>query len=231
LYNIKKEMLAYVIQGNDVNKLLPVMKARGVLPPAGQGSVIFEKLSVEITVLAEQINQVIAGQTFLPPLDVDLEIGGFRVYGRISNILSGQLLRYRSSKLSAKDQVKLWLEHLVLNIAGDGKYPKSSTLIMLNDRITLPPVTDSKAELQLLLTRYWQGLITPLHFFPSSSLAYVQKGKLSAAEAVWNNQRYPESDDISYKLCFGDVSPLDGEFEEVSSDVFKSYLGSLKGEQ
>jgi hypothetical protein len=64
----------------------------------------------------------------------------------------------------------------------------------------------------------------PLHFFPRSSLEFAKKGKISSAEAQWNNDKYPESADPAYKLCFGDESPLDGEFEEVSSDVFTSYL-------
>ena len=71
----------------------------------------------------------------------------------------------------------------------------------------------------------------PLHFFPRSSLAYVEKGKITSAEAAWNNERYPESADPAYKLCFGDDSPLDGEFEEVASDVFKSYLEHAEGER
>ena len=71
----------------------------------------------------------------------------------------------------------------------------------------------------------------PLHFFPRSSLAYATKGKLSAAEAEWNNDKYPESADPAYQLCFGDASPLDGEFEAVSTDVFTAYLDSMKEEQ
>lgn len=230
-YAIKKELLAHVIAGKNAQELHPVIRARGVLPPAGQGDTIFNKLATEATEFAGQVLQTINGQQFLPPLDVDFTIGKFRVYGRISSILPEQLLRYRSSKLSAKDQVKLWLEHLILNFVAAETYPKQSTLIMLNGSVVLSPVIDSKALLEVLLKRYWQGLTKPLHFFPRSSLAYATKGKLSAAEAQWNNDKYPESADPAYKLCFGDDSPLDGEFEEVSTDVFKAYLDSAGVEQ
>ena len=230
-YAIKKELLAHVIAGKNAHDLHPVIRARGVLPPAGQGDNIFNKLATEATEFAEQVMQTINGQQFMPPLDVDFTIGEFRVYGRISSILPEQLLRYRSSKLSAKDQVKLWLEHLILNFVSAETYPKQSTLIMLNGSVALSPVTDSKALLEVLLQRYWQGLTKPLHFFPRSSLAYATKGKLSAAEAQWINDKYPESADPAYKLCFGDDSPLDGEFEEVSTDVFKAYLESAGVEQ
>ncbi|MDD2851434.1 MAG: exodeoxyribonuclease V subunit gamma [Desulfuromonadaceae bacterium] len=230
-YGIKKELLAYLLNGHDANELLPVVRARGVLPPAGQGDAVFEKLAAEAAVIAGKVLDSIAGQTFLPPLDVDLTIGEFRLYGRINTLLPERLLRFRSSKLSAKDQVKLWLEHLILNAVADEGYPKKSTLIMLNETVALRPVADSKNSLEELLRLYWQGLTLPLHFFPRSSLAYAKKGTLTAAAAEWHNERYPESDDPGYRLCFGDVSPLDGAFAAIASKVFTSYLQHLEGEQ
>jgi exodeoxyribonuclease V gamma subunit len=230
-YHIKKELLAHVIAGRNAHELYPVIRARGILPPACLGDTIFEKLADEVTGFAGLVVQTIDGQQFLPPLDVDLTIGKQRIYGRISNVLTKQLLRYRSSKLSAKDQVKLWIEHLILNFADTGEYPKQSTLIMLNGSVILPPAADSKALLEVLLNRYWQGLSVPLHFFPRSSLAYADKGKISSAEAEWNSDKYPESADPAYKLCFGENSPLDGEFEEIASDVLKRYVEYVGGEQ
>jgi exodeoxyribonuclease V gamma subunit len=230
-YAIKKELLAHVIAGKNAHELQPVIRARGVLPPAGQGDTIFNKLAAEATEFAGQVLQAIDGQQFLPPLDVECTIGAFRIYGRISSVLPERLLRYRSSKLAAKDQVKLWIEHLILNFVAAEAYPQRSTLIMLDGSIELSPVADSKTQLELLLQHYWQGLTVPLHFFPRSSLAYATKGTLSAAEAQWNNDKYPESADPAYKLCFGDDSPLDGEFEEVSTDVFTLYLDSVGVEQ
>ncbi len=230
VYGIKKELLEHVISGNNAKELHPVIRARGVLPPAGQGDAIFNKLAAEATLFAGELLQTMDGQHFLPPLDLDVAIGQFRIYGRIGSVLPDRLLRYRSAKLSAKDQLKLWLEHLILNSASAETYPRESALIMLNGRVELLPVAYSKALLERLLQRYWQGLTKPLHFFPRSSLAYAEKGKMSAAEAEWNNDRFPESDDPAYQLCFGDESPLDGEFEAVSADVFAAYLESMKGE-
>ncbi len=230
-FSLKKELLAHVIAGRPAHELLPIIKARGVLPPEGQGILLFEKLATEVAAFGGQVLQIVDGQNFLPPLDVDVTIGAFRLYGRISSVLPERLLRYRSSKLSAKDQVKLWLEHLIVNFVAAENYPTQSTLIMMNGSVDLLPVADSTAYLELLLQHYWQGLTKPLHFFPRSSLAYAEKGKISAAEAVWNNENYPESADPAYKLCFGDESPLDGEFEQISSDVFTAYLESQREEK
>ena len=230
-YDIKKELLDHLIAGRNVEELLPVIRARGVLPPAAQGNKIFDKLATEATEFAGRILHTINGQQSLPPLDIDVTIGEFRLYGRIGSILPEQLLRYRSSKISAKDQVKLWLEHLILNFVSAETYPKQSRLIMLNGSALLLPVADSGALIEVILQRYWQGLTKPLHFFPRSSLAFVTTGKLSAAEAEWHNAKYPESADPAYKLCFGDDLPFDAEFEEVSKDIFKAYLESAVVEQ
>jgi exodeoxyribonuclease V gamma subunit len=226
-YSVKKELLTHAIAGKNPQELLPMIKARGLLPPAGLGDSIFRKLAAEATLFAGEVLQTINGQSFLPPLDLDIKIEKFRIYGRISDVLLEQLLRYRSSKLAAKDQVKLWIEHLILNFVATEGYPKKSTLIMQGGSVTLLPVADSKILLEQMLNLYWQGLSSPLHFFPRSSLAFAEKGKISSAEAVWNNERYPESDDSAYKLCFGEYSPLDGEFERTSSDVFSRYLEQL----
>lgn len=227
-FNIKKELLDHVIGGKNVDELLPVVRARGILPPAGQGDKIFEKFAVEVTAFAGQILHKIAGEKFLPPLDVDIVIGKWRIYGRLSSILPELLIRYRSSKLSAKDQTKLWIEHLILNFVDAEGYPKKSTLLMLDRGVSLRPVEESGLILEALLDLYWHGLTAPLHFFPRSSLAYAKKRKISAAEAEWNNDKFPEKSDPACKLCFGETSPLDGEFEKAALDIFSSYLEHLE---
>lgn len=223
-YNIKKELLAYSLTGKNSRELQPMIRAGGLLPPGGQGDLIFTRLAEETDTLAGMVRKAINGAEYLPPLDVDLTIKEYRVYGRIGTVLPEQMIRYRSAKLSAKDEVKLWIEHLILNAANTEGYPAKSTLIMLDGTVTLQPVEESSALLELLLNRYWQGLSMPLHFFPRSSLAFANSGTVAAAEAEWNNRLYPESGDASHKLCHGDVSPFDETFVKIAEEVFKSYL-------
>ncbi len=230
-YGVKRELLESVLRGKNAAELLPLVRARGILPPAGKGDKIFKLLAEQVTGFAEQVKNAIGDQRYLPPLDLDLQIGYFRIYGRLINILPDQMLRYRSAKLSARDQVKLWIEHLLLNCCRNGCYPQTSRLLMLDGQVDVQPLQDSSACLEVLLNRYWQGLILPLHFFPRSSLAFAQSGKISSAQAAWNNQHYPESADPSYSICFADDDPLDGTFEEVALDVFQRYLQQSQGEQ
>lgn len=230
-YGVKRELLESVLRGKDAAELLPLVRARGILPPAGKGDKIFKLLAEQVTGFAGQVKNAIGDQRYLPPLDLDLQIGDFRIYGRLANILPDQLLRYRSAKLSARDQVKLWIEHLLLNSCGDQRYPQTSRLLMLDGVVAVQPLQDSSACLEVLLNHYWQGLMLPLHFFPRSALAFAQSGKISSAHAAWNNQLYPESADPAYRICFADEDPLDGAFEEIALDVFQRYLQQSQGEQ
>lgn len=228
-YDIKQELLTQAIAGKNGDELQPVIRACGLLPPGEQGSIMFRKLAEEAAVLADTVLQATGGAPFLPPLDVDLTIGSYRIYGRIGSMTPERMVRYRCARLSARDEVKLWIEHLVLNCAGAGAYPRKSILIMLDGTVSLRPVDESAGLLELLLNRYWQGLAIPLHFFPRSSLAFAKKGTVAAAESEWNHIKYPESGDECHKLCHGDVSPLDSSFEEIAAEVFGSYLAHREG--
>jgi exodeoxyribonuclease V gamma subunit len=228
-YSIKQEMLSYAIDGRNPEELRPVIRARGVLPPALQGDMLFSQLVVEAVEMADRVRTISGGFTALPPLDPELKIGEFTLSGRLDGLLSGGLLRYRCAKLGCKDQIKLWIEHLVLNAAAQEGYPLTSTLVMQDKTIRLPMVTDSIACLENLLKHYGEGQLLPLKFFPRSSHAFARSGKRSDAEKKWDDQRYPEKNDPSYMLCFGDENPFDSQFETIAGDVFKPYLECAGG--
>lgn len=227
-FKIKKELLERVMGGAKLQAMQSITRAKGILPPNAHGDAVFSKLSFEAILFAEKVLKNIENKSLLQPLDVDFVIGKFRIYGRITKIYSEHLLRYRTSKLSAKDQLKLWIEHIILNFVNPEGYPLKSKLIMLDGSISLSSTLDSKEILENILNLYWEGLSRPLHFFPRSSLAFAEKVKISAAENEWNNKIYPERDDYSYKLCFGEQSPLDTEFENVSLSFFSEYYEHIE---
>ena len=77
-------------------------------------------------------------------------------------------------------------------------------------------------------------MIKPLHFFPLSSWTYVEsleRGKgeekaLSDARIKWigNDFSRGEREDPNYNLCFGEIDPLDGEFQRLAIEVFRPIL-------
>jgi exodeoxyribonuclease V gamma subunit len=228
-YGLKQEIIEQLLAGGDQRELYPLARARGILPPARQGELAFERVAGAALDLAQSVRACIAGEDLLEALDFDLQLAGFRIRGRLDGLRSGRLLRYRCARLSARDQIRLWIEHLFLNLlAGEG-YPRFSTLIMSDGRFGLTPVADAGDCLTLLLEHYRDGMKRPLRFFPRSSLAYLKAGRIEDAERVWNAERFPESGDPAYRLCFGEQNPFDEEFCRVAEDVFGPCLRHREG--
>jgi exodeoxyribonuclease V gamma subunit len=86
-----------------------------------------------------------------------------------------------------------------------------------------------------------QGLTAPIHFFPETSLFYVQKIRnlkitrekaLSGAKFKWHGDDYDnnfaERDDPYYLRCFGNMDPIDETFEEVAKQVYEPLLDHLE---
>jgi exodeoxyribonuclease V gamma subunit len=84
-------------------------------------------------------------------------------------------------------------------------------------------VDDARAILKRLLDLYWTGLRRPLHFFPDSGQAYVEKNQsLDAARGKWGISDFArgEAADPYYRLAFRGSDPLDAEFEAIAMAVF-----------
>jgi exodeoxyribonuclease V gamma subunit len=223
-YNLKEELLEMALSGRDPRELLPAVRARGVLPPSRPGDLLFLTVADEVAEMAERVKGATQGASVLDPLEVNLEIGQFRVVGTLGGIWPSVLLRSRCATLSGRDQVRVWVEHLVLNALAPEGYPRGSVFVAANDILRLQPVKESITILETLLELYWKGLRLPLRFFPRSSFVFAESGKLGNARTKWGGDWYPENDDPYYDLCFGDSDPLDEEFELVSRIVFEPLL-------
>jgi len=219
-YRLREEMLDRALTGGDPLEIFPVARARGLLPPARQGEIMFRELGDGVRELAKRIRAVTGGRVPLDPLPVDLALGPYRITGTLGEIWPDALLRHRGAKLSDRDQVRLWVEHLVLNAVAREGYPATSILVAIDTSLHFGPVEGPLAHLEILLDLYGKGLREPLRFFPRTAAAYARKGGIAAARAVWEGDFFPEGDDPYYRLCFGAADPLDGEFERIATTVF-----------
>jgi exodeoxyribonuclease V gamma subunit len=227
-YGLKQELLEISLQGGDVGSFLPVARCRGILPPARHGEELFAAAAEEVTGFAATVLEKLAGKPPLIPLDFELNLGGFRLTGRLDRIWQDRLMRYRCAKMKAKDRVRTWLEHLILNAVDQEGYPCESLLLMTDSSIKYGPVENAAAILQTILELYWDGLTVPLRFFPASSMEYAKKQewKLERARTRWEEgYNYPgEGDDPYFKLCFGQVDPFNADFERVSRALLEPLL-------
>ncbi|RQW82904.1 MAG: exodeoxyribonuclease V subunit gamma [Geobacter sp.] len=228
-YQVRRQMLGQVLAGRDTDQLLALTKAQGVLPPARQGELLFRGLELQVRQFAAGIRSLTGDLPELAPLELDVRVGEFRISGRLSGIWPDLLLRSRCAKRSGRDQMRLWIEHLLLNEMKSEGYPLVSTLVMTDGTLRLLPVKASGTCLRLLLDFYWSGLRYPLKFFPRSSFAYSKKWDLGSARSAWCGDRFPEGDDPYYRLCFGDTDPLDDEFEQVTQAILEPFLRNCEG--
>jgi exodeoxyribonuclease V gamma subunit len=195
------------------------------LPPARHGDIIFAEVVKEVAGFAASLQKRFAAYGTLPSLDIDLVLGDIRLSGRLDHLLQDRMLRYRCAKNKAKDQMRTWLEHLVLNVLGQEQYPHETTLVMLDKECTFKRVDDAVTILSNLFRLYREGLTAPLRFFPAAALEYAKKleWNLERARSVWQGNDFVpgEGDDPSFRLCFGDDDPFTAEFESISRTIME----------
>jgi exodeoxyribonuclease V gamma subunit len=107
-----------------------------------------------------------------------------------------------------------------------------SMLVMEGGSRTFGEVEDAYSVLLNILNLYWEGLTTPLRFFPESSMAYAYKMEwnVERAEKKWQtgyDDSSGEGDNPYFQLCFGEVDPFNKDFERVSRVIFEPLLQNL----
>jgi exodeoxyribonuclease V gamma subunit len=133
--------------------------------------------------------------------------------------------------LKAKDFIKFWLQHLLLNAAKRDDLPKHSILIGTDKQYQAIPVPDSFEILARLVQIYQDGLRRPLYFFPESSMEFIKtvqnpkksnEDALQAAMKKWQGSQFKRGErgeclDPYYELCFANDETL-----PVEQEAFKT---------
>jgi exodeoxyribonuclease V gamma subunit len=234
-YNLEQEIVAAVLRGEEVSAPFAVSRGRGELPPGECGAALYDALSAPAAEFAAKVAEAASGDP-LEPLDVDVRLPGGRIIGRIGSLRRDRLLLYRYTKLKAKDQLRLWVEHLALNCANAESYPRASTFLAADATINLPPVEDCRELLDQLLTLYRKGMGFPVKFFPETSLEYAKKVRdpkkaskaLADAAGKWRGSDFMpgECKDEHCRRIFGDDNPLDAEFIATALAVWEPLLAA-----
>jgi exodeoxyribonuclease V gamma subunit len=170
--------------------------------------------------------------TPLGPIEFNLKIADYTLFGQIDTIFESGLIHYRYTKVKVKDRLKVWIYHLVLNSMERAQYPKKSILIGEDTRVVLLPMQKSDKILLDLIKKYWEGLSKPLLFFPEASWEYahaILEKKMPDEEAMrkardeWEGDDYyrGESQEPSFRLCFDRGDPLDAEFRKIAREIFE----------
>jgi exodeoxyribonuclease V gamma subunit len=184
----------------------------------------------------------------LPPLEVDLQIGGIRLSGYLPGIRPSGAVRFRGAKLKARDLLRAWVNHLAMLAMNADGYPEQTTIFGTDKEMTFGRVADPRALLSDLLQLYLLDQCEPVALFPETSLAYAMKAisgagtenseeAMSAALKRWDGAAHAnglkaEKDDEYIRLCFrGIENPLDERWIEHTMRVFGPMIESIAAEE
>ena len=231
-YSFKQEIVEAFLNRQPPEKVLSAWHGGGRLPPGATGILLANDLAAKTRPLIEQLRQRIgAAEKIRQP--VSLQIGDFRVEGELPLFHAVGIVHCRAAKMKPTAQLRLWIEHLALQLAGRPEV-KTSWLIAEDETWRFNEVPEAEGVLQQLLGIYFLGLTKPLPFFPASSFAFARpKGKKSPAERAaqeWEADEDSdfgngESQDAYFNLCFRNTAnPLDEEFERLAKIIVEPLL-------
>lgn len=230
-YEMRQELLETVLAGDDGRAMLPLFRSRGLLPPATHGELLFRKLLAEVEEFAAKV-QELKGDGAFSQLDIDLEIGGFRLTGKLDHLLpTGQLL-FRCARMRAQDRFRSWLLHLAQN-AAENDASRDTLIVTLDRSICYRPVTGATERLEALLDLYREGLAEPLPFFPRTSLAWAEKAdkpeadRRKAALGQWLDGFggiEGEGSDPAIHRCFGEEPPFSDRFRSIADELLQPMI-------
>jgi len=230
-YKIEQDLLKNRLSGFELDDMLPVQRATGTLPHGNIGKVSYSEMSNDAEIFADKLENITEGNK-LNSLDIDYEIAGFKITGKITDIYEQGLIIFRYATVKPKDYLKAWIYHLLLCTIGDNKCTQKTTLLGSNLVYEFDPVQNPEEILGHLLQVYWKGLSEPVHFFPLTSYKYAhlflvkEKAEYDAlgnARKTWEGNDFNpgESNDLYFDLCFRETDPLDDEFERLSINILK----------
>ena len=226
---LREELLALYLSEVPPEQALPQMRADGRLPHGRVGEVIFERELDTVERFAARLTKALPKKP-LEPLEIDLELAGIRLHGRLTDLGLQGIVSYRLARVRPRDYLELWLRHLILSTLAPVGIGQRSHWLGRDKELILNPVDDPRVHLQDLLKLYWQGLHRPLHFFPKSALSYKEtadnpKSRIPPEEAAlrtWEGSDFArgEREDAYYQLAFRDQYPLDQAFLRCTETVF-----------
>ena len=236
-YLVGQNLVDARMEGRDLINYRPVQIAMGQLPHGNVGAFYYNELSNDVERFVSKIESF-KDKKMARPLEARIQLDDCVLQARLPEIYNCGLLQVRYAKQRAQDLLSAWIYHLVFCEAAPKDLHPRSTVIFKNAAWKFNPIEHPLPVLKDLLNLFKSGMEKPLHFFPRTSLEYVQhkqvKGKskttaLIKAQKKWQGSGVyarGESADVYYDVCFKMTDPLDQAFEKVSKMVFGPLLAN-----
>lgn len=231
-YQVGDQLLACLVSGVAPDRIVGVLRARGVLPPGRLGDEEAERVGAEVEEYRTTAAGLGVGLRADDPREVDLVVGDRRLRGVVpcgTGVEPGPLMvRFSRPKdhhrlLLAVDLLALTLAHpevvwRAVSIHRGAKSGAPPTTNVLRVRGDGPDERTERAEVALdhLLALRDRGLRLPLPLFDETSRALFEAGprpgavQLGPARKAWSDDTWgPECEDPYHRLAFGSPSVVE----------------------
>lgn len=222
-YLLKDKIIQYMIEGRNPEKYYEVLKLKGGLPFGHAGKKDFESCLSEAGNIMKDIRRYFPDNKLIETfIDINVPLSEnetITVNSRPENIFANGQLFYFCSKAKAKNRLKAWIHHLVLNCAETIDSARETYCFFDDCSIKYPALSreESVNELSNLLKLFRVGWNSPLPFFPELSYLFCSGAKLKSDM---------ETEESPYiKQCFPILEKaFDSEFENTARTVFEKSL-------
>ncbi len=238
-YLINQNLLADIQEGKSLDYCLSAYKSEGILPHKRIGEILVNESSIDVKNFIIKTEALKKDKTLFSK-ELDIMINSFSLTGKLINCFDYGTINSRYAVMKTKDIIKTWISHLALCADSNNKVQYCSYLICKDRQIIFKDVENSREILAELLKLYWEGLSSPLHFFPDLSFEYVKQAYANNKNTrdiikdicdkrsdVYNQKI---SEDLYYKTYFVNKEPLEifnDSFIKISESVIAPILKHL----
>ena len=251
-YKLMSRMIQLLESGEKVSSLYDLERAEGRLPPGDLGEVWFGEAEQEVTKFFDMWEDFLIPASGEPKAFEEL-IEGITFRGENPPLRNGKHVLFRcSQKISGKDRVRSWVEHVCA--CANPSVENFETVFLSSDKkylhIRKIPHNDAVRLLSGLIKLRLAGMQSPLPFFPKSSFAYFEKiadanlskdsseeeitharrKALGSAQKEWEGVNMPghkipgDGEDFSNQTCFGNTPFSDVRFSELANSFFGDFF-------
>ncbi len=222
VYRLRSELLALHSEEHDLGEVLPLVRARGLLPHGRVGEVELARQRAVVEDFAARLAAIAPGEA-LAPLPVDLTLGPIVLEGTLHGVARHGLVDYRLAKAKPRDQLLLWIRHLVMHLVGPPEAARRSVWLGNDRALAFGAVDDALVELTRLGALFHEGMHRLLPLFPATSLRWVEEDrmKLIRARETWEGTDFVdgEADEPHLTFAWREQDPFDAEFETLAQQV------------
>jgi exodeoxyribonuclease V gamma subunit len=208
-----------------------LLRARGWLPQGVAGDLACAVAHDEALPLWQAARPWAEAEA-IPPCEANFHSGCITLSGRLDGLSSRGLWRVRYGKTRPEDLLRLWLDHLLLQIAAPVGVLGQSVLVALDGVTTLLPQPQAAKHLADLLDVYRQGLQAPLPFYAKTAWSWL--GQKANWRSTWEGAPYQkipgERDDLYLRLALRDQggNPLGEDFQYWARRIFTPLRAAMQ---